>query len=417
MKSSVQSPVHLMAAILLLLCVYSVGSAQELGRFTSAPGVHFTSGKSARRIPFMIAANHIFIQVRVNNSAPSWFVLDSGAGDSVVDRRKAMALKLKLTGEDEGSGIGEKTVEAGLVKGLSLRLPGVELLGQTLYAAPLDSLEPAAGRPVGGLLGYDFFNRFVVEIDYAALVINLYDPVSYRYSSTGESIPITLERNHAFARASIVSSKGSIIEGKFLIDTGGARVCDLTAPFVEMHKLLGGDERTIPGFVAGIGGQINLRIGRLKSLQLGHYVVKAPVVGFSQATKGASASSEMDGIIGGDLLSRFKVILDYSRKRIILEPNSHFARSDEYDMSGMRLISGDSKFKTFKVQRIIENSPAIDAGLREGDVIFKIDGSPAAKLTLERMRQMFKQPGRSYVLSVKRGDEVIQTKIKLRRLI
>jgi hypothetical protein len=327
-----------------------------------------------------------------------------------------MALRLKLVGEDEGSGIGEKTVEAGLVKGLSLGLPGVELRDQTLYAAPLDSLEPAAGRPVGGLLGYDFFNRFVVEIDYTARVVNLYDPVNYRYSGSGESIPITLERNHAFARASILSSKGSIIEGKFLIDTGGARAVDLTAPFVEMHELLSDDQRTIPGFVAGIGGQINLRIGRLKSLQLGHYVVKAPIVGFSRATKGASASSEMDGIIGGDLLSRFKVILDYSRQRMILEPNARFARSDEYDMSGTRLIAGDSKFKTFKVQRIIENSPAIDAGLREGDVIFKIDGSPAAKLTLERMRQMFKQPGRSYVLSVKRGDEVIQTKIKLRRL-
>ena len=115
-------------------------------------------------------------------------------------------------------------------------------------------------------------------------------------------------------------------------------------------------------------------------------------------------------------ISGFCMKLD-SRKRMILEPNARFARSDEYDMSGMRLITPDPKFKTFKIQRIVENSPAIDAGLREGDVIFKIDGSPAAKLTLERMRQMFKQEGRSYVLSVKRGDEVIQTKIKLRRLI
>ena len=35
-------------------------------------------------------------------------------------------------------------------------------------------------------------------------------------------------------------------------------------------------------------------------------------------------------------------------------------------MSGTRLISGDPKFNTFKVQHIIENSPASDAGLREG---------------------------------------------------
>ena len=69
------------------------------------------------------------------------------------------------------------------------------------------------------------------------------------------------------------------------------------------------------------------------------------------------------------------------------------------------------------VEQVAPGGPSAKAGLREGDVIFKIDGSPAAKFTLERMRQMFKQPGRSYVLSVKRGDDVIQTKIKLRRLI
>jgi C-terminal processing protease CtpA/Prc len=86
-------------------------------------------------------------------------------------------------------------------------------------------------------------------------------------------------------------------------------------------------------------------------------------------------------------------------------------------MSGTRLIAEGPNFRTFKVQRIIENSPAIDARLREGDEIFKINGTSAAQLTLERIRQMFKQAGRSYVLSVKRGDKVIQTKIKLRRLI
>src|SRR5438034_10661771 len=96
MKSNVGLPLQLVAFVVLLFHASSVGSAQELGRLTPVPDVHFASGKSARRIPFTLAANHIFIQVRVNDSAPSWFVLDSGAGDSVVDRRKAMALKLKL---------------------------------------------------------------------------------------------------------------------------------------------------------------------------------------------------------------------------------------------------------------------------------------------------------------------------------
>jgi len=86
-------------------------------------------------------------------------------------------------------------------------------------------------------------------------------------------------------------------------------------------------------------------------------------------------------------------------------------------MSGMLLIAEGTNFKTFKIRRIIENSSATVAGLREGDIISDVDGKPASNLTLEQVRQMFKQKGRSYRLTVERDGQKIQTKIKLRRLI
>ena len=102
---------------------------------------------------------------------------------------------------------------------------------------------------------------------------------------------------------------------------------------------------------------------------------------------------------------------------MILEPNRFMSDSEEYDMSGMLLIDEGTDFRTFKVRRTIENSPATLAGLREGDIISAVDGKSTSNLMLEQVRQMFKQKGRSYRLTVERDGQKIQTKIRLRRLI
>jgi C-terminal processing protease CtpA/Prc len=158
-------------------------------------------------------------------------------------------------------------------------------------------------------------------------------------------------------------------------------------------------------------------VGRVPNVQLGRFTFKNPIAIFFQDKKGVIASPEFDGVIGGEILRRFKVIYDYSRQQMILESNRYISEPEEYDMSGMLLIVEAGDFKTFKVKQIIEGSAATMAGLREGDIISAVDGKSASNLTLEQVRQMFKQKGRSYRLTVERGEQNIQTKIKLKRLI
>jgi hypothetical protein len=57
---------------------------------------------------------------------------------------------------------------------------------------------------------------------------------------------------------------------------------------------------------------------------MGRIVLRDVPVGLSQDTEGAGASTANDGLIGGEVFRRFKVILDLSRKRMILEKNSSF---------------------------------------------------------------------------------------------
>jgi len=121
------------------------------------------------------------------------------------------------------------------------------------------------------------------------------------------------------------------------------------------------------------------------------------------------------GLIGGEVLRRFNLTLDYGHKQLLLEPNDNFADASEINMSGLVLAPVGVDHKTFKV--VFVDSPAIAAGIRRGDILEAIDGKPAKDFTLSQLDQIFKQNGRTFLLSVRRGQKLLQTKITLKRLI
>ena len=73
-------------------------------------------------------------------------------------------------------------------------------------------------------------------------------------------------------------------------------------------------------------------------------------------------------------------------------------------------------YRTFRVHEVLEQSPAADAGLAEGDVITAIDNTPARDLTLSIVNEMFDKPV-SYELTVRRGDQIVRVTLKPRPLV
>jgi len=374
--------------------------------------------RSSYRIPFELTNNLVILRGSINGSKPLDFILDTGASTSVISDSRARDLGLKLEGKTGATTQGG-SIEASFVKGVSLSLSGVEFPKMTLAAIRLSGLEAGLGRRVDGILGYDIFNRFVVEIDYVSRVVTFYEPQAYKYSGHGEAIPISVEDNTPFVVGMITEPKP--IEGSFLIDTGAPGILNIAGPFAAKHKLLDSVPHTI-SITSGalLAGRSSGKIGRVEGFQIGSLVIKKPVVNFSQDTggsEGEEASTEYGGLIGGEILRRFKLIIDYSRKQIILESRGTLSQRYEFDMSGMSLAAGDEGFKTFKVRALVETSPATEAALRVGDIITAIDGKSTAKLTLEQIRRMFRQERRRYWLTVKRNELSLPIKIKTRRLI
>jgi len=363
----------------------------------------------------------ILLRARVNDSQPMWFALDSGASfPFVIDVRRAKALGLKLQGHltlDGGAGPG--TYEASLTRGVSISLGDLKFTDQSANVIALSSLEALAGRSLDGLVGLDLFTRYVVEIDYRGRVVRLYDPQTYNYSGVGASIPLTLRDGHLFVPAKMEIPGSPRLEGQFIVDTGGALVTlVLTTPFAQSNNLPGPNLRTIlDRSLAGLGGETRVLVSRATSFTLGNLSVREPVIYMSQDSGGALASPDFAGVIGGEILQKFRVIFDYARGRLILEPNAHYAEPVEYDMSGIRFRAYGDDFRTFTVHQVLEESPAAESGLRVGDVLTAIDDAPASRFTLNEIYQMLKQQGREYKLSLKRGSVAVSMKIKTRRLI
>jgi hypothetical protein len=308
--------------LILFVCCgfFSQTEAQQSRKTTVVSEVRFDTGNSARNIPFELHNNHIYLQVKVNNSEPLSFILDTGAS-SVINRKQAESLGLKFRGKEQGFGVGENAVEAVFVEGVFLNISGATLSRQKLVAVALEDLQKSLGRAVDGILGYSFLSRFVVEIDYAAKTINLHSPKSFRYKGEGERVPIIVDADSGliFARAVVKPSNRALIKGLFEIDSGGGHALILNKPFVERNNLLTAAQKTNVVSLGGIDGSSRAVAGTIETLQLGRNSIENVNTFFSLATGGMLASEEFDGNIGNDFLRRFKVVFDYSRRSMILE--------------------------------------------------------------------------------------------------
>src|SRR5712692_4345984 len=404
MKNIIRLFSQLLAVVVLLFQTPLSKSAQETKAPPVSADLQFVSGQSALRIPFEFVGNHIYLRGRVNDSDLLWFLLDTGAAASYLDVQRAKSLGLMGQGNS--------------VKSVSISFPGVRLLNQNFSIRSL-GFSAYDGHTIDGMLGYDCINRLVVEIDYASRTVNLYEPQNYKYSGSGEIIPLIMLEDDSggkvpLVRVRIMQLGRAPIKGRLIADLALRPAITFNTPFVEANKLLQPPQKTIQA-VLGAGAMLRESrqpIGRLPNIQLGRFTIQSPVAIFFQDKQGVLASPEFDGVIGSEILRRFKVIFDYSRQRMILEPNRYFSESYEHDMSGMLLVV---EGKGFRVKQVINHSAATAAGLREGDLITTVNGR--ADLTLEQLRLMFMREGRSYLFSIKRGEQQIQRKIKMRRLI
>ncbi|HWW61773.1 MAG TPA: retropepsin-like aspartic protease [Thermoanaerobaculia bacterium] len=282
-------------------------------------------------IPFTMVTGHVTVRAAVAG-VEGRFVIDTGCGLTSLDAGWARSLGIAPDAGPQFQAHGTGSVDASFATIPSLRVGDVALGEQQVVLISLDSVSAATGHALHGVIGFDFLSRWVVDIDYEELVIRLHDPASWTYDGSGAIVPVSLQYRIPIVDATVIPSAGVELHARLVLDLGSSRLCArLLAGFAGKHpELLDGGVDAPIG--TGVGGEVRGRVRRVDEIRVGALTVRHPTTGVAADSRGAMGLSIFDGTLGTPLFERTRMIVDYARERIILEPRAGFDAPYEHEL-------------------------------------------------------------------------------------
>ena len=333
------------------------------------------NGRLLTTIPFTVLNGGIILgKVRLDPFPDTLnFIFDTGCGAVSLDSTTAAYYKLQpKTSPLFVRGIAGQLPQR-LLSGMSLSVGGIELDSLTIQVSDYDLLSSVYGIKIDGILGYSFYSRYVVGVDYDSSKMYIYTKGPIRYPKGGYllhprlfGLPL-LEGRLADARE---------ISDRFYFDTG-AGLCLLFSSDFASDSAVFAPKRKKPFHTqgAGLGGKTAMELTTLKTFSLGPFHFrKIPTYIFDDSFD-VTSYPQLGGLIGNDLLRRFNLIINYEHSEIYILPNSSYHQPFDYSYTGVSigLIDG-----SVMVTDVMAGSPAEKAGLKEGDIILMINGNAKA---------------------------------------
>ena len=418
------------------------------------------NGKSDK-IHFKLINNLIIIPVTINGVSLS-FLLDTGVSRPIIFNFYNLKDKLSIHKTElihiQGLGTDEP-IEALRSSNNTIIIGEAVNLGQNLFAIIDASINfaPSLGIPIHGIIGYDIFKNFVVEINYSRNFIKLYNPKFYvpKFSKKWRKSKLTFYNKKPIVEAIATVNKKEI-PVNLLIDAGGS---DALWLFEGSTESLSIPKNTFDDFLGkGLSGSIFGKRAVLESFRLKDFELKKVNVAFpdSLSVQTTKLHSSRNGSLLGDLLHRFNWVFDYNSQWVAFKKNKFFNKPFKYNKSGIvmqyagvrlvkkqiRASSGISKngsnlnanqssnsinFNyTYKfevvpalvISELKPSSPAFDAGLKIGDVVISINNQSLGSLTLQKsIDQFYGKEGKLIKMTIEREGVLINYQFNLRDLL
>jgi hypothetical protein len=273
-------------------------------------------------------AGLVLVSVTVAGSPPLDFVLDSGAtSSSLTDPLLAWAIGLEVKESGLARGVGSGATRVSVADDTCIRFDGVEVLRTRLVIHDIGiRLAAIAGREIHGFLGADLFERFVVEIDPVGHRLLLHDPLTFVYRGPGFELPLeVVDRRPVVQGTVVVKEGGKEVPVRLVADTGSGRYLAL---ITKSRRHLKPPAQQEVGRSIGVVGDSTVVVASTQRLQLGSIVTRGVETAWLEAFGIPAVRNipNLNGILGNQLLNRFRTIFDYGGGRLILEPVDWSAR-------------------------------------------------------------------------------------------
>lgn len=406
------------------------------------------------KIKFELIDNLIIIPVSVNGIELS-FLLDSGVSRPILFNilNFADSLQLKKIKTTFLRGLGADGVVSSIKSEQNVVRIGKAInMNQDLYVVFDNAINftPILGIPVHGIIGYDLFRDFVVEINYARQFIKLHNPQTYTYKRCRkcETLNLKFHNSKPFLNA-LIETENDSIQVNLLIDTGGSD--DLWLFENDSVGILPMNDKYFDDYLGrGLSGSVYGKRSKVKEFKLKSFKFKNVNSAFpdSATVQIAQTFKDRNGSISGGLLRRFNLIMDYPSAKLTLKKNHNFKLPFEYNKSGivleqrgLRVVKevtspkitdmygrenesgitittsvtyGYSLKPAYEVVVVRPNSVAEKAGVKIGDVIISINGKETQNLTLQAVNKMFYlDVGSNIRMTVLRDENKMSFQFKL----
>jgi hypothetical protein len=404
---------------------HQTGQAQEIRitRYVSNPEIElalfdppkqgtkdyqFVYGDRAENIPFEFIGNHLYIPVTVSGKERLW-VLDTGAGMTVLNKAFAEELGLELEGELKGRDAGG-TATASFTTLPPYSVKGIQFQGQTVAVIDMSELIRRLGLDVVGVLGFDFLSRFVTKIDFANELVSFYEPEKFEYTGDGHLLDMHIYNSIFSVQATLDGTHS----GNWLFDIG-AGTTHLDGRFALREGYTEKDGVLRMGH--GAGNEFRVKDIRCDSMQFAGFTVYEPEISFSYGGTDTTFTADQIGVLGNSLFRNFVLYCDYAGERLIVEKGNKFNHPWPVDNSGLQIAwTHNHEVEVFYVS---PDTPAKKAGFAKGDLVRSVNGIKVDLLDgVIAIRELLKaEPGITYEFIVDRAGENKKLKLRLAQLL
>ncbi len=273
--------------------------ARLLTLFLSAWTLIAAPCQAATEIPFTFRNGMIWLKIEVAGQTTRLnFLLDSGAGKTVLHLGTAQRLGVKLGARETVQGVQGRSA-AYRIDSLAATV-GSASVPRDMLALDLSSVSAGCGTRIDGLLGADFFRARIVQIDFAAQKVRLFDRREGR-AVGGQILPLVRRQDALCVRVGVNGNAPQWMR----LDTGCSGALEWVVAGAKSRR------ESATSVAATAASREHIQTDVL----LGSERISAVKTGIHSQPLFAGEN----GLIGNGLLSRFRVTVDAAGARLLLQ--------------------------------------------------------------------------------------------------